>query len=392
MKVEDLLVEVRDKTLTRVGIIRSHYLTDATFVLRYNAVGTWSVKLPASHPLAATLQTPGSGIIVTYKGSTLMSGFTTWMNHTQDTDDLEGIIEFTGLDDSVLLRDRLAYPTPSTADVTAQTTAYDVRTGVAETVMKAYVNANCGPSAPVARKITALTVQSDQGRGATVKGSARFDVLYQLLQQLADASTQGGSAIGFDVVQQGPALVFQIYTPTDRSKNVRLDIANNRLKETTYSLAQPIMTRVIVGGSGDGTSRVFMERTSAESTAAETAWARRIEKFSDSRNTSDTTTMQTDADAILATDGKAQLTASIKPNDDTSMLFGVDWFLGDTITCVVGTYELSAVVTELGIAVATDGVRLYGTVGEPTLQSYESQIIARQENLALRLNTIERYK
>lgn len=392
MRVTDLLVEVRDSTLKRVGLIPSDYLTSFTTVLRYNAISTWTVTLPATHPMATALKTPGAGIIVTYNGTVLVSGPTTWVQTIQTISDPDGVVQATGLDDSVILRDRLAYPTPTTADVTLQTSAYDVRTGVAETVMKAYVDANIGATAPAARKISALTVEGTLGRGPTIKGTARFDVLYELLQNLADASLNGGTALGFDIVQIGTALAFQVYAPTDRSKTIRMDIANNRLTESNYSLAQPKFTRAIVAGQGDGAARAFLERTSTVSLAAETAWGRRIESFVDARDAADSTALATSGDSALATDGKAQITASVKPTDDSSMLFGRDWFLGDTVTVVVGSFELAAVVTELGISCAEDGVRLYATVGEPTLQSYENQIIARQADLAERMNNLERYK
>jgi Siphovirus ReqiPepy6 Gp37-like protein len=392
MKVTDLLVEVRDSTLNRVGQIPADYLTSFTTVLRYNAISTWTVTLPADHKMATALKTPGAGIVVTYNGTVLVSGPTTWVQTIQTVNDPDGVVQVTGLDDSVILRDRLAYPTPTTADVTLQTSAYDIRTGVAETVMKAYVDANIGPSAPTARKISTLTVEGTLGRGPSIKGSARFDVLYELLQSLADASLNGGTALGFDIVQVGTGLVFQVYAPTDRSKTIRMDIANNRLTESNYSLAQPKFTRAIVAGQGDGAARAFLERTSTVSLAAETAWGRRIESFVDARDAADSTALATSGDAALATDGKAQITASVKPTDDSSMLFGKDWFLGDTVTVVVGSYELAAVVTELGISCAADGVRLYATVGEPKLQSYEDQIIARQADLAERMNNLERYK
>lgn len=392
MMVSDLLVEVRDSTLTRIGQIPSKYLSGLTLVLRYNAISTWTVTLPIDFSLTNSLKSPGAGIIITYQGKVILSGPTTWIQTIQTADNPDGIVQITGLDDSVLLRDRLAYPTPTTADVTAQTSPYDVRTGLAEDVLKAYVDANLGPSAPVARRVPTLTIEASLGRGANVKGSARFDVLYEFLQTLTDASTQANAPIGFDIVQSGTGLIFQTYVPTDRSKTVRLDIANNRLTESTYSLAQPKFTRAIVGGSGDLAARTFLERTSTDSLTAETAWGRRIESFVDARDTADATTLATTGDSALATDGRAQITASVRPTDSQSMLFGTDWFLGDTVSVVIGTYELAAVVTELGISVEDDGVRLYGTVGEPKLQTYEQQILAKQADLNARLNQLERYK
>ena len=392
MQVSDLIVEVRDSTLKRVGQIPNEYLNGFTMVLRYNTISTWTLSMPTDHPMIEALKQPGAGIIVTFQSTVLLSGPSTWTQTIQTKDNPGGTTQVTGLDDSVLLRDRLAYPTPATADVTLQTTPYDIRTGAAEDVIKGYVNANLGPGAPVARRQAGLTVEASLGRRATVKGSARFDVLYELLQQLADASINAGTAIGFDIVQQGSGLVFQCYLPTDRSKTVRLDIANNLLTETTYSLAQPVMTRAIVGGQGDGAARAFVERTSTISTAAEASWGRRIEKFVDARDGADSTALATAGDAVLGTDGKAQITASVRPSDDQAMLFGKDWFLGDTVTVVVGSFELAAVVTELALSVNEDGVRLYGTVGEPVLQTYEQQILARQADLTARLNNLERYK
>ena len=392
MNVEDLLVEVRDSSLNRVGQITADYLVGATFVPRFNQIGSWTIKLPIGHPLASAITAPGAGIIVTYLGTVLLSGPMTWSQTVQTADNPDGDIEVTGLDDSVLLRDRLAYPTPTTATVTSQTSAYDVRTGAAEDVIKGYVTANMGADAPAVRKIASLTVEPSYARGSSVKGSARFDVLYELLTALADASASGGMAIGFEVQQVSNGLVFSVYVPIDRSKTVRLDIANNQLSETIYSLSQPKFTRAIVGGQGDLTARTFLERTSSTSLSAETAWGRRIEQFVDSRDSSDSVALQTAGDSLLATDGKPQISASVRPTDDQSMLFGLDWFLGDTVTVVVGTYELSAVATEMAISVESDGVRLYGTVGEPKLQTYEQQILTRQANLATRMNNLERFK
>ena len=392
MQVNDLLVEVRDASLNRVGLITADYLAGFSCVLRYNAIGTWSLTLPTNHPLQSTLATPGNGIVVTLLGQTLLSGPTTWTQTTQTVEVPEGVTQITGLDDSVLLRDRLAYPTPTTADVTLQTSAYDIRSGFAESVMKAYVQANMGSTAPAERKIALLDIDTDASAGATVKGSARFDILYELLQNLSDASAQAGTPLGFEIVQNGSRLLFKTYVPTNRASTIRLDIANNRLTETTYSVAQPKMTRAIVGGQGDGTARTFLERSSTTSLTAEGTWGRRIEQYVDSRSSADSTALQTDGDAALADGGKAQVTASVKPTDDSTMLFGQDWFLGDTVTVVVGDYELAAVVTELGLSVAGDGVRLYGTIGEPKLQTYEQQILANLANQSTRLNNLERYK
>jgi len=392
MRVDDLLVEVRDSTQNRVGAITPDFLPGFTSVLRLNQLSTWSVSLPYGHPLSATLSTPGSGIIVSLNGDPILSGDMTWFQQIRSRDVPDGMIQFTGLDDSLLLRDRLAYPTPSTSDVTLQTSAYDTRTGLAEAVMKDFVNANMGASAPTERKTPWFLVADNYNRGASVTASARFDNLYELLQSLANASTLAGQPLGFDVIQNGNNLVFDVFAPTDRTKTIRLDIENNQLTETIYSVGQPKLTRAIVGGQGDLAARTFIERSSTTSLAAETAWGRRIEQFIDGRSSNDIAALATDGDDHLATDGTAQITASVKPTDDSTMRFGKDWFLGDLVSIVVNDFELAAVVSEMGISVQADGVYLQATVGEQKVMTFERQILERQSALLTRMNNLERYK
>lgn len=387
MKVSDLTVEVRNSSLARVGMLTEQDLVGFTAVLRFNQVGSWKVILPVGNPLAEALKQPGAGLIVTSPSGVIMSGPTTAVITSQSIDDVSGTYTISGVDDSILLGERLAYPTPSTADVTAQTSAYDVRTGVAETVMKAYIDANIGPSAPAVRKVSGMTVQATAGLGSSVTAQARFQTLQELLTGLADVTN-----LGFTIEQVGAVLQFQVYAPTDRSAYVRLDLDNGRLTKSEYSYSTPKVTRAIVGGTGDLTARTFLERTSSDSLASETAWGRRIEVFNDQRSTAEAAKLQQYGDELLSTDGKTLVSVSISPTDDQSMLFGVDWNLGDKVTCVVGTAELIAVVTEIGILVTTDGVRIGATVGEPRTLDYETQLLSIQADQASRISKLERTK
>lgn len=386
MKVTDLTVEVRNANLERIGQLRPADLVGFTVVLRYNAIGTWTVTLPVGHPMAEELRKPGAGLIVSTSQGTLISGFTTAVITNQSTEDVNGSYEIQGLDDSVLLQERLAYPTPSTDDVTAQTSVYDERTGIAEDVMKDYVDANMGDSAPTSRRVPGLTIEPSAGLGPEVTGAARFETLNELLGALADIS-----GLGFTIEQVGSELQFQVYQPTDRSSYIRLDLDNGRLTRSEYSYSQPLVTHAIVGGDGEGTDRVFIERTSTDSLEAEGIWGRRIEVFNNS-SSEEVEKLQQAGDEALAKDGKTQVSVSISPSDDQTMLFGVDWNLGDKVTCVVGTTELTAVVTEVGLLIDAEGVRLGATVGEPRGLDYETQLLTRQADQALRISKLERTK
>lgn len=388
MKATDLIVEVRDANLARVGQLTERDIPGLELVLRFNSVGGWTVTLPTGHPMAEALRQPGAGLIVNGPDGVLISGPTYTAKNTKTAGDTTGEWVISGFDDTVLLGQRVAYPTPDTADLTLQTEPYDVRTGNAETVMKGYVDANMGPSAPLERQATGLTVQTDLGRGPVVTGRARFDTLGELLSQLALAAN-----LGFDIAQTGENLEFRIYQPVDRSASVRMDVENNRLEKSEYSYSAPEATRVIVAGQGSGAGRAFVERTSAESLAAETAWGRRIEVFKDQRSTGDTAELEQAGDEILADKGKTIEAVSVTPSDGPAMSYPRDWGLGDKVSVVVGDTTISQIVTEVALVVTDDGLKVAATVGDPAVAArddVEAQVVDKQTSQESRISNLER--
>lgn len=386
MLVEDLIVEVRDSNLNRIGQIVPQDLVGATFVPRYNSVGSWSINLPQGHPLGELLRLPGYGILVTGpNGDRIISGPTLSAKLTQTPDNIDGTWEIIGASDDIFLAERLAYPTPATADVTAQTDSHDRRTGAAETVIKGYVDDNIGPSAPVERAIDGLVVEADEARGTTVSAAARFTNLQELIYDLAQV---GG--IGYRITQVGDELEFAVYEPTDRSATIRMDIQNRKLNSAIYSYGTAKVTRAIVGGQGDAENRTFLERTSLDSLEAEAVWNRRIEVFKDARQADSTDELETSGDEILADLGKTIVEMSVTPTDDETMVYGVDWGLGDRVTVVANDIEATAVVTEVGIQIGSDGVRVGATVGTPVGIEFEAKLLAKQQNHESRIANLER--
>jgi hypothetical protein len=384
MKVSDLIVEVRDADLNRVGQILATDLVGFTCVLRFRAVGTWEIPLRYDNLLADALRAPGAGIIVTGPTGVLFSGPTVSATREQSQDDPVGTWTIKGVTDEVVLGERLAYPTPTTADVAAQVDEQDVRTGVASAVMYGFVNANIGPSAPTARKIPALTLAADPAVGSTLVGRARFENLGNLLTRLAQID-----GLGFGIKQDGSDLVFSVYEPTDRSAYIRMDIDNNVLTKSEYTYTAPTATRAIVAGGGAGTSRAFAEVTTDDSTTAETAWGRRIELFKDQRQTTDPDELLQAGLEELAGKGKTLEAISVSPSDDSTMAFGVDWDLGDKVSVVAGLTTISQVVTEVGISIDEDGVRIGATVGEPSVADEDSATSDVQQDQEVRITNLE---
>lgn len=385
MRIDDVTVEVRNADLERVGQILPVDLVGFEAVPRFNNVGTWRFNLPADHHLAEAVRTPGSGIVVTGPNGVLMSGPMKSVVVDRNSSDPAGTLTVEGTDDSILLGQRLAYPTPTTADVTAQTTAYDQRSGTASTVMLDYVNANIGPSAPVERKIDVLTLADDPNVGSTVYGTARFDVLGELLTGLASVD-----GLGFDIRQVGSDLEFSVYEPQDKSGTVRMDTANDTLSSSKFSYSSPGATVAIVAGAGEGTDRVFQQVTTAESIAAQAAWDKRIESFIDEQNTANVDELTQAGLERLAADGSTIVSLEVVPSSDTTMAYGVDWNLGDKVTVVVDDEELTAIVTSAAIRIEADGVYVGATVGNPEGIDYESRMNAKASRTAQRVNALER--
>lgn len=385
MLVTDLTVEIRDANLNRVGQLTPEDLSGFTMVMRYNNVGTWSLTLPASNRYVDLLRSPGYGIIVTYNDNVILSGPTTSAKLEQSTDNIVGDWVIDGADDSLILSERLAYPTPTTSDVAQQSTAYDAREGSAESVVKAYVAANIGQGCGTDRAIDYLEIEPDLARGSNVIGNARFETLQELIYPLAQT---GG--IGYTIEQVGDGLVFQVYEPVDRTASIRMDLENGRLTSTEYAYLSPKATRVIVGGEGEAALRVFYEGSSTESILAENVWGRRIEHFADSRSGNAGDELVQTANEMLVDNGKTIVNLNVTPSDDQTMRFGYDWFLGDRVTVVAGNVESSSVVTEIGLSVQPDGVRIGATVGTPAAIDFEAKLAENQKDQEARISNLER--
>jgi hypothetical protein len=382
----EILVEVRDDNFQRVGQIPAYNLPGAQFIIRYNNVGSWKLNLPYGDPLADLLRTPGYGVVVTgLDGEVLLSGPMLAAKLEQTPQYPEGLWIIEGADDSLLLSERLAYPDPAEADVTAQTQSHDRRTGEAETIMKAYVDANLGSTAPLARQISNLIVETDQSRGAVVNGAARFTELQTLLFGIAESTN-----LGYRLTQVDDDLVFSVFEPVDRSAFIRLDVRNNFLSSAEYGYLAPQLTRSIVGGQGEAVERLFIERSNSDSTTAETLWGRRIEVFTDARQAAATSELEQAGDEALADTGKTVVSVSVTPTDNENMKYGIDWNVGDVVSVVAGDTETVARVTEAGISIESDGVRFVATLGEPAPLDFETKLVSRVSDQEKRISSLER--
>ena len=388
MRIEDFTFEVRDENLNRLGQILPGDLVGWESVLRFNNVGVWSIEMVATVEMAQLLSTPGYGIIVTHKDAgVILSGPTISAETTYEQGDPLGVTKIMGVDDSVILADRLAYPQPSNADVATQTSAYDsVSFMQASTAMYWYVERNLKPGvASATRAIPNLTIATDTGIGSNISKSARFDVLGTLLADIAAID-----GLGFDIKQIDGNLEFNVFQPTDRSGTIRMDVANQTLSKTSFGYGAPQITHAIVAGQGQGLNRQLIDVTTTDSLSAESLFARRIESFIDQRNTGDVDELTQAGLEKLADGGQTQTSVDVIPSSDITMQYGTDWNLGDKVTVVVANQEVSATVTQVSIKVESNGVFIGATVGEPNGVDFEAIVTRKQTNSATRVDALER--
>lgn len=387
MLVGDITVEVRDKSLNRLGEILPQDLNMKAKIPFCN-VGEWTISLPREHQLAPALRAPGAGIIVTGPADVLFSGPTVQPTYTATSDDPAGTLSITGITDEILLADARAFPQPSNPDATTQTAAHDIRTGNAETIMRAYVDANIGPSAPAARRgllAQKLILAANGNHGITLTKSARFPVLGDLLNEIAVAAN-----LGFRIVQRGSNLSFEVYSITDRTGEIRLDILNNTLASQSVALSAPTVTRVIIGGQGEQELRTFYVGTNATATTAETDWGRVVENFVDQRQTDDASEYAAKANEVLADGGSTGVSVTATPMDDTTMRYGYDWNLGDKVSVVGDLAEYAAPVTGIVMNIDSDGFRLGAALGDLSQMDRDTALANTLNSIDSRVGSLER--
>jgi hypothetical protein len=310
-------IYIRDSNFRRIGEITDY--TKLDLIPRFNAVGTFAIDLPTDSSAAKELIKPKYGIIVKKDGKTIFSGT---VNSPKRSFSSSGdTMIFSGKDDNRFLAGRLAYPVPS-GDFSLFD--YDVRTGNAETIMKQYVDYNCGLNALSERRI--LTIETDTGLGNRVTGRARYDILLDLLSSLA--LTGGG--LGFRVVQVDDTLQFQVYQPSNKTRSAFFSPLLGNLSSFDYESTAPESNYVLVGGGGEGKARIIKQKGENVSIAK----YGRFESFVDQRDTTDTDELTQSMDEEL-TNKAEQNSFNFTPIDTPQLAFGRDYGLGDKVSIVL---------------------------------------------------------
>lgn len=375
---------VRDSNFNRIAEIDDY--TKLELLINFNGVGTWTLDIPTQSNASFLLAQPQSGIIVVREEQTLFSGPMGIVDRkwTKDSDTME----ISGFDDNFWLTRFLAYPVPSGPPYTSQ--AYDIRSGAAETVIKAYLNANIGASAQTQRKINIVTA-ADQARGLNVTGNARFQTLLELFAPLALT----GGDIGFNITQDNNQLLFDCYIPTDKSNSVIFSPLLGNMIDFEYKNAAPSENYIIAGGTGDGTARIFSEFGDSNSISQ---WGR-YEFFLDDTNSSSVDSLNQAIQNNLS-QRALQTSLSITPTDTDATKFGRDYNLGDIVSVVLTQPDqngnqipfdtVTDVIRQIKITIDNTGESISPVIGTPDSLSHIPSIVSKMKRLDRRIVNLER--
>lgn len=341
---------------------------------RHNQQSTAALTVGKRDPRAADLLAEGARVVATLDDVHFIGGPVDRVQGSGPAESATITVQIT--DDFCLLQDMLAWPVP-TAALTAQTVEYRTITGPAETVMKTVVQENA------TRLGIPLTCATNLARGATITSTFRFHPIADRL--LADFDAAG---VGVTIRQVGAGFVLDCYTP--RVYPRVLTESSRVVQSYDWDRAVFDASRVIVGGKGEGTARVFRQRVN---TTLETTWKRKKEAFIDSTDVDTSADLDAKGDAHLADSGVAT-GLSVVLSENKSFRYnpagGAGVRVGDKITMEVGLpTTITDILREATLSFTPDrGLFITPTIGQS--RSAQDQVARALHGLARSVRDLKR--
>lgn len=364
--------------------------------LYYNGVGAWTLSLPYSDAAWQMVKTADFGITVDWGGYFKFGGKCEAPGFQDSVPGAAAAaivqagsyIILAGADYLAPIANRIAYPAPASAWSAQLSTSADAVTSVAlETAIKHYVSNNIGPGALTGRRLTQLTIATDQARGGTVSYSARFasGVDLNLLDIIRTLVATGGP-MGVSVTDNGSgSLVFDVYVPRDLTHTAWFSKDLGNLVSLSIQLSDPTCTNALVQGQS-----AFVEVTG---TGSSDPWAR-VEQYVDQTSETDSTKLTQEGTKTVA-DGAQGPQLSATAIDIPALTFGKDYNLGDKVTVEARQADTySDIVSQVELIVdparqpSIQSIPTIGYASDPGAAdpSFQSQLLKTVRRLERRLN------
>lgn len=365
----------------------------ATVAPRLLDAGVWSLSMPYDEQALRVL----ADRVVTFdwRGVRLMTGLITTFNPGSDDQTGAPVLNVSGVDALAVIGWKLAYPNPAVSlaqqpypDPTVPITtppAPGTYRGPAETVVSQLVAGNLRDRAGVQ-----VTLPPSQGRGAVVSARPRFDNLLELVTRNAK---RGGIGLQMGLVNRTgtrAAMTLTAYQPVDLTARVRLSEKAGTLRSWSQTDTAPTATAALVGGAGDGATRVWRQVTTAASVAAAGQWGGHREVFVDGPDSFDNPEL--DQAGLEALDsGAATTNLSVTAAEAEGLMAFRDYNVGDKVTARLLTgVSVADVITAITVTVSDTGVDVAPAFGDPDATSpvqRRNQIIRAVRRDVKRLQT-----
>lgn len=352
-------VEIFDKTRRRrnsLGVFK----TGSATVGRWAGEAVFTFPGNTAQPRLDLLNERGTRVRILDEGHLVMSGLLT---HREGEGPVNQSNGFTVSSDVRVLHDLLAWPV-ATAGLASQTSAYRVLTGPLETVVKTVLSEN------VARLSYPLTVEPDLARGPTVTVQWRFHSIFERLKVLLE---QHNAMV--DVLMGTDGTLRAEYRPGVTVKKP-FDIASGTLSSWKWQDQPPTVTRVVVGGQGEGTARKFV---SVVDTARESLWQTVIEHFVDARDIEGTAEQPLiDRGWEYLAEGKEKTGVNLGLVSTRERPYGKDYRVGDLVTVHTGDSHAAIQAPLSGVTISQDRA---GRRVEPGIDTIETTNSGRWRNV-----------
>jgi len=272
--------------------------------VRFDDVSDFEFTVKSTHNRLGLMLTPGTRAKLRLRGETLIEG--PIRTHSGEGPGVSTTFTFGVEDNFRILKNFLVYQVPG-GSMAAQAAAYNwTETGNIETVFKDMVSLNIG-----SRSVEPIIIAPNLNRGGTVTTSARMATVFNEMFPLLESK-----GLGANVTASPAGLTVDVFVPGVYPN--KLSVGSRIIRKWKYKLEAPDVTNVVVGGQGEGTARVFIER---EDSARRLLWGDRIEVFRDARDAELLATLQNRGDETLFDNaGTAALEAVL--SETTNFKFG----------------------------------------------------------------------
>ena len=345
-------VYILDRSFNKVGIIDDY--TSLIWRPVYYSVGDFELYLRASSEAVALLQknyylVREKDMAVDESGNTTYKNVMIIKNFRLTTDAEAGdYLTYTGRELKFIFHQRIIWK---------QTNL----NSKVEYALRRLVNENAIAPTDSKRKIPALTLGAEAGLTATIRKQITGAYLDESIEEIC--STYG---YGWTVYIQNSSMVFSVYQGTDRSYNqnsipyvIFSDSFDNILNSEYELNSEDYANTTLIGGEGEGTARIYT------TVGADNEGLDRYELFTDAKDvsqnkdTEDEITLEEYLEQLQEKGTENLASRAITEGfsgeviSDLTFKYGVDFFLGDTVT-VLNSYGISKNVMVLSAIESVD--------------------------------------